>query len=182
MYYNTVHCQGTKAVLILFSCSLYSPIPQGTCAPYAEVSELCNNYINDTSYVYSIGASTQAQVDMRLSSVERFIQSQEDQEPVCVDMVARIVCNFYFPPCGSEEGVHLPLSVCKEECDYVSETCSDLWDEVHGFMMDSPNLEILFCNQTHSRFNGFVACCSGVGIQLPGMLCFLEQCKKLLKA
>lgn len=81
-------------------------------------------------------------------------------------MVSTVLCNSYFSPCGSIDGVHLPMSLCEEECIYVSDKCSELWLQVQQVMAQQ-DIEVVHCNQTTSRFNGLSACCSGFGIYIP---------------
>ena len=81
----------------------------------------------------------------------------------CQKIVSLVLCNYYFAPCGSMKGVHLPLSLCEEECAFVQKSCSDLWEKVNHIMVQR-GIEVIICEETQSRFNGVSACCSGFGI------------------
>ncbi len=130
----------------------------GTCAPYSGQFELCNNYINSSSYVYTLSTNQ--------PSVEQFdtldLIIGEDN---CRDMTMRIICNYFFAPCGSVDGVHRPISLCQDECEFVTNNCSALWDRLQRQMSSFP--ERIFCNDTLSRFGGLSTCCSGFGIVIP---------------
>lgn len=82
-------------------------------------------------------------------------------DPVCEDMVLTVICNHFFLPCGSTDGVHRPLSLCEAACDFVAETCFGLWEVAMGQDV------VITCNSTAPRFQGLSPCCSDFGIDVP---------------
>ena len=128
------------------------------------MSTLCNNYINRSSYVYTLAGSDQFKVSRKVDLLEIIVSGEDSHE--CQDLVSRIVCNYYFAPCGNSiNGVHLPLSLCREECEYVREKCFNLWMQVHQATAELDS-EIINCYDTTIRFQGMSTCCSNFGITI----------------
>ena len=135
----------------------------GTCAPYTGESNFCDNYISLSDYVFIL--SEHQNIHKNISALERIMSTSSLQ---CRDLVSAVICNYYFAPCGnSTNGVHLPLSVCQDECECVSEDCSLLWTQAQEILAEE-NLDIIDCSDTSSRFKGLSLCCSGLGINLLG--------------
>ena len=87
----------------------------------------------------------------------------------CRDLVSAIICNYFFAPCGNIiDGVHLPLSVCEEECTCVKEDCSALWRKAQQILAE--NLDMIYCSDTMTRFQGLSLCCSGLDINMFGKI------------
>ena len=132
----------------------------GMCRPYPGQIELCDNFINTTSYVYIIAEETISDLRSLLADLSAGITLATDQ-PECQTLVANVICSYYFPPCGSVNGVHLPLALCETECNYVRGACPSLWEFAQS-------KRSLFCNETTSRFQGVSLCCSDGGIIITG--------------
>ncbi len=130
----------------------------GTCAPYTASSSLCDGILSSSNYVYTLAESDQSAVTATLEPIANIVARSNDS--MCQELVSMILCNYYFAPCGSVNGVHLPLSLCEEECVLVRDNCSELWTQV----MDQQGIEVIACNETTSRFEGLSACCDGYGI------------------
>lgn len=64
--------------------------------------------------------------------------------------------------------MHLPLSVCPEECAFVRDKCVMTWEAVQDSLNLQEHLEIIDCDNTTFRFRGISSCCSGLGIPVPG--------------
>ncbi len=136
----------------------------GTCAPYSGLSPLCNNYINSSSYVYTLDETSQFLVSGQINRFGIAIDGEESTE--CRDLVSRIICNYYFAPCGNSiSGAHLPLSLCQDQCDYVMEICSNLWMRIDQEIMQQTNLDAIICNDISRHFQNLPTCCSDFGIR-----------------
>ena len=131
------------------------------CAPFTAETSLCNDIISSNSYVYTLPGSAQSSVSASLDLLVSTVAENSDSD--CRELVSTILCNYFFSPCGSTEGVHLPLSLCEEECVIVRDNCSALWTQVQE-VMEEQNIEAIVCNETTSRFNGLSACCRGIDI------------------
>ena len=86
----------------------------------------------------------------------------------CHELISKVVCHYFFAPCGENGLLHLPLSVCPEECHYVESTC------VYKFMttnnlLSNAGLNIVNCNTTSDLLQGLSPCCTDAQIELPSM-------------
>lgn len=87
------------------------------------------------------------------------------QDGKCVDLVFRIACHYYLPPCGNSVLRQSPTSVCQEECEYVKSTCLQVW-QIASVVFDLP-LSFLSCDDTSHLLFPLPSCCTGIGIELP---------------
>lgn len=83
-------------------------------------------------------------------------------EDYCHDQIYRIICNYYFIPCGNLTNTLPPSSICPEECSLVEESCPSVW-EVVRLAMDS-ELPFIDCTDTGSPLLPLPNCCTGAGI------------------
>ena len=90
------------------------------------------------------------------------------ESSACQDRIRKVVCNFFFPSCGNQSGVHRPVSVCGEECTFVAENCPEAWSGTQQVLESAGNLGGIVCNDTASRLGELSGCCSGVNIVIPG--------------
>ena len=129
----------------------------GRCALYsAQQSDLCNYIISNDSYIFTLDEYNQPSNITNLFGYE----SSYNGSVKCQEMILKIVCNYYFAPCGSSsDGIHLPISLCREECESIRSSCSDLWYRVQEIMAHQ-SFETILCNDTSSRFQGLSPCCS----------------------
>lgn len=136
----------------------------GQCAPYSQQALLCNNYYSNNSYVYTLDGIDQSELSGRVNLLNGVVSAESNTE--CQDLASRIICNYYFAPCGNSiSGIHRPLSVCQEECECVRESCLDLWGNLQQVMLEQ-ELEIIMCNSTSARFQGIATCCSSFDISI----------------
>ena len=50
------------------------------------------------------------------------------QQDNCVPSTIRLMCQYYLPSCGDRAGFRVPLPVCVEECNELSEKCPIQWN------------------------------------------------------
>lgn len=101
--------------------------------------------------------------------------------PSCADPITRVLCNYYYYPCGSNGTVHVPQYTCTDVCQYVVDTlCRAQWmmlDDVVAehvrtdpFYTNDPTLFVPKCNETYLPL-AFLElsndCCVDGGIDLP---------------
>ena len=82
----------------------------------------------------------------------------------CNNQISRLLCHYFFAPCGANGQLHLPLSVCKEECQYVQSTCETKWQIVNN-QLRSAGLSTVSCASTGALLQGLAPCCTDAGIQ-----------------
>ena len=139
-------------------------------------SNFCNDIIPSTAYVYMLAAVPQEQIVGQLDFAEIIIKTIAGEDLECLNLVKKVVCNFFFPSCGSQNGVHRPVSVCGEECTFVAESCATTWEaweasqEALRLMTgDEPALGDIDCMNTTSRVGNLSGCCSDVNVTILGM-------------
>ena len=90
----------------------------------------------------------------------------------CLTRVKKVVCNFFFPSCGSQSGLHRPVSVCGEECAFVARSCATTWESSQQALRltasNDPALGDIDCMDTASHLSNLSGCCSGVDVDIPG--------------
>ena len=137
-------------------------------------STFCNDIIPSTAYVYMLAAVPQNQIVGQLDIVEIIIKTIAGEDLECLNLVKKVVCNFFFPSCGSQSGVHRPVSVCGEECAFVAESCATIWEASQEALRlmtgDEPALGDIDCMNTTSRVGNLSGCCSDVNVTILGIL------------
>ena len=96
---------------------------------------------------------------------ERILPFLSGDEGECGDLISRVLCHYFFAPCGANDQLHLPLSVCQEECRYVQSACTNQW-RIANNLLSSAGLNTVTCNATGSLLQGLALCCVGVGIEI----------------
>jgi hypothetical protein len=137
----------------------------GRCEPYAADSDFCEDVIPNTDFVYTPLNTSQSDIITQLVVANITIQSGSAE---CQSLVKQVVCNVLLPSCGNPSGVHRPISVCSEECNYVARICADTLNDVQ-VALRLGGLEI-DCSDTTSRLSNLSGCCSNANVTLPGML------------
>ena len=85
----------------------------------------------------------------------------------CGDLISRILCHYFFAPCGANGQLHLPLTVCPDECHYVQSTCEGHWRTVNNLLITS-GLSTIGCTSTDALIQGLGSCCMDAGITIQG--------------
>ena len=132
----------------------------GTCEPYSETSELCKLYFTAEDYVF-FRESDQDELARELDSLSSVIRNQGN----CTELIAQAICYYFFAPCGSDDEVYRPTSVCSEECLYVEEACEGPWNAFRNLLQDS-SLGAMNCSATNKRLGYLSPCCIGAGIKV----------------
>ena len=83
----------------------------------------------------------------------------------CGDLISRVLCRYFFAPCGANGQLHLPLSVCQEECQYVQSACTNQW-KIANNLLNSAGLSTISCSATGSLLQGLALCCVDAGITI----------------
>ena len=82
----------------------------------------------------------------------------------CGELISRLLCHYYFAPCGANGQLHLPLAVCPDECHYVQSTCPVQWRSVIT-TLGFTGLSTVNCTDG-SLLQGLAPCCSDAGIEI----------------
>ena len=100
-------------------------------------------------------------------SLDKALSLLEMDSNECLDLIRSVICNYIFAPCGSNGTVHIPRSVCSEECNYVRSACSSQWNIIDTVL--DLGLGSINCSNTSSRLTPLTTCCIGVGIEIKGI-------------
>ena len=90
----------------------------------------------------------------------------------CHDPALRILCHYYFPPCGNSTVFEPPTSVCMETCNYLRELCPNEWNDIVAYFEEndatirSYGATFINCSNTGEYLNPLPHCCSDVGIDI----------------
>ena len=155
-------CKETKLqCLINFTCS------NGTCHKYLGQSNLCNKFHKSMDYIFT--TMDQSFLSNVLDGRVLPYLSGDDEE--CGDLISRVLCHYFFAPCGANGLLHLPLSVCQEECQYVQSACSRQWGIVNN-LLGTARLSTISCSTTGALLQGLAPCCTGAGIKIESKIFF----------
>ena len=106
---------------------------------------------------------------------QSFISTQLDErlfhvlsdDGECGDLVSRLLCHYFFAPCGANGQLHLPLAVCPDECYYVQSICPVQWRKVNN-LLPFANLDTINCSDG-SILQGLAPCCIDAEIEITCM-------------
>lgn len=166
---------------------LLAPFRFGSCQPY-DGPEMCNAYYTvGTDYVYipELRGKEQSQISNELDSAlpdsTLALASEE-----CQEKVLRVVCRYYFTPCGTETNTTVPVSVCPEECTSVSSSCPKLWDFMKNTLIEETDLQFIDCDNPSAVLQPLPHCCAGLAMSdcklsaVKGIVCIGSKSMLLL--
>ena len=96
---------------------------------------------------------------------ERILSILRGDDEECGELISRVLCHYFFAPCGANGQLHLPQSVCQEECQYVQSTCEGKWRIVNN-QLASAGLNNISCASTGALLQGLAPCCIDAGIKI----------------
>ena len=83
----------------------------------------------------------------------------------CGDLISKVLCHYFFAPCGANGSLHLPLSICSEECNYVQSACANEWRIVNN-LLNNAGITMINCKATSTLLKGLTPCCIDAGIEI----------------
>ena len=132
---------------------------------YTADTSVCSGSVKrGIDYVYARSRlGNQSTIAQLLNKNVREIESViDDHDKGCVNLVYRLLCQFYLPSCGNSTHPVRPSSICQKECDMVRKECSDTWDVVMlAFKSVSPTVD---CTDTSNLLFPVAHCCTGAGL------------------
>ena len=126
-------------------------------------SSLCSKFYTSSDYIFT--AMNQSFISSELTGRVLPLLNGDDGE--CGDLISRLLCHYFFAPCGANGQLHLPLAVCQEECQYVQSTCESYWRVVNN-QLSSSGLGTISCASTDALLRGLAPCCVDAGIEVQG--------------
>ena len=133
----------------------------GTCQRYLQQSDLCNSVYESSDYIFT--AMNQTLLSKELDGRVFPILSGE-----CGNLISKVLCHSFFPPCGANGLLHLPLTLCPDECHYVEIACAYQWVVVNNMLAGSTKLNSINCEATGALLQGLTLCCIDSGIEIKG--------------
>ena len=134
----------------------------GNCEPYMGLSDTCSKFFTkDVDFIYISKSSelTQAEIARELDSATALTISVASQS--CQDLIATLLCHYYFIPCGTNDTQTVPVTVCPDECTRVITTCNNVWTTV----LLGSELGLVDCSKPAEAVQPLPSCCSGFGIK-----------------
>ena len=148
----------------------------GNCAPYEadEESLSCDAlYTPGVDYIYlsyrRLGGDILSYRQAITASAKLLLFKFRDE---CRDPALRILCHYYFPPCGNSTVFEPPTSVCMETCNYLREICPNQWNDVEAHFeenhstVSSYGATFINCSNTGEYLDPLPYCCSDVGVDI----------------
>ena len=133
---------------------------------YTSVTSVCADVLRlgiDYIYISSrLGPqnSVSATLNKNIENAGELLSTHDEE---CMRLILRLICAYYFPPCGNATHPHPPSSICHEECVFVQERCPATWQAAALAMK---NLEpFLSCKRPSQLLHPLPNCCTGAGIQ-----------------
>ena len=144
--------------------SLYCDIVYsfGKCEVYEFPTYICNGILRhgvDFVYISNKLSSTQSNLSTTLNHKLQGFVSIHDKD--CVELVFRVMCHYYLPPCGNFTHPLPPTSLCQEECAHIQGSCPATWEAATIAFTDPPFIN---CEGTFDLLSPLPTCCTGAGI------------------
>ena len=139
-------------------------------------ARLCQVYLGGSilcDYMYNIGEHISVYIN-------RHVDSQSDltlklnkfiwvllgtTSSRCQDLIRRVLCLYYYPPCGFNGILTTPVSICPEECFYVQHECLEVWNGLETVLLEI-NLGFINCSSPGERLDYLPHCCVDAGITM----------------
>ena len=171
----------TCTLKLLYSLHAYFSTNNRACEAYSKTStqSICDTYLTELDHVYTCNQS-----EIHTLMVKLF---ELGLTPECYEPISRALCTYYYPKCGYNGTVHVPMTLCSDVCEYVSKQCSATWLVFQSYINSasfgfndndyqtcgSSLLRFPECNNTGIKdVNLTNNCCISGGIILPeGILC-----------
>jgi len=153
--------------------ALSLPPSYGVCEAYAGEAAQCNSVFRQgIDYIYIPYTRTSAD-QHRLSSLINDTTIVIDLLPVqCIPVAIKVLCTFYFIPCGNSTVFQPPVSVCSEECFHLrNDLCPNQWERALAYFAGRPDLiarglNLIDCNNSGQILEPLSHCCVNAGVTL----------------
>ncbi|XP_019858476.1 PREDICTED: fibroblast growth factor receptor 2-like isoform X1 [Amphimedon queenslandica] len=190
----SVHCQESvpneESVPNMTVCStdfneqrLTALNANGRCEPYYQRDSpaLCDSvYNSDLHYVYIPKTRFRGSQYLLRQFAEEVVGFIPTIPESCRGIAVGVLCTHYYLPCGFNDSLHLPLPICPNVCQYMSEVlCPDIWlftinylasDQIESQYRNDPGIVLPTCDNTDNLINFLNLtsdCCSNGGITVP---------------
>ena len=143
------------------------------CEAYTGEAALCNSIFREgVDYIYIPNTRTSGNQRL-LSRLFSDTTIVFDLLPMqCRDVAIKVLCTFYFIPCGTSTAFEPPVSVCSEECFHLrNNLCPTQWEQALSYFAVRPNLvevglNLIDCNSSGEILTPLSHCCVDAGVTL----------------
>ena len=159
----------------------------GNCVPYTNSSRAnpCDPLFNHgIDYVFIPFTRTSGDIDQlnrRVSDTTLIVDLITD---ACKEPARRLLCYFYYPPCGNSTVFEPPKAVCSDTCFYLrDDLCSlEFAAAIHHFnrndFLGRLGLNFIDCDDPGMFIHPLPHCCFNAGIQTCKLIIFKFLCCK----
>ena len=151
----------------------FLPSSYGVCEAYTGGVTFCNSVFRagvDLVYIpYTRTRGNQRLLSSFINDANAFVSLLPEQ---CREISIKLLCNYYFIPCGNSSVFQPPVSVCSEQCLHVrNDLCPNEWELVEEHFRNNPGLialglAFIECNDTGLILEPLPHCCTDAGITL----------------
>ena len=153
-----------------------SPYSYGNCVPYVreERGNPCDPLFRaGIDYVYVPFTRAHGNLTFLNSNVDDLNIVVELIDEPCKEVSRKIVCYFYYPPCGNSTHFEPPQAVCPEACSWAEDTlCTLEWkaarqhvDGIKDFL-DDIGLNFINCSNPSKFIDPLPHYCSDAGVNV----------------
>ena len=150
----------------------------GDCQAYQSGSTLCDSKVGKSVYINTRDGRemyTQEEVRNKLNHglvIKRFDASSSH----CQDLIQKVLCLYYYPPCNFNGTLTVPVSICPEECFYVQDTCAHAWQQLEEvFSFSGEAFELINCSYPGKILDPLPHCCVDAGITMESLTSITGQ-------
>lgn len=157
----------------IYSCSFVHACRYGNCVPFRarEEESICDDlYISGVDYIYVPQSRYHGRYSQLMADTIFFGPLLLAGLDKCYDVARRMICHFYFPPCGNSTVFELPTSVCKDTCRAVESICGEEWDNVvkmfeqNRVVLELVGQTFINCDDPGHHLNPIPYKCTDLGI------------------
>ena len=129
----------------------------GICQPYRGGSTLCDGEFDETINVHtSRNVQSQEVLTSTLNNVISF-SSFDTVSSHCQNLIRSVLCLHYYTPCGLDAAL---VSICPEECFYVQNSCSQIWNDLERLLkVSGTDLRFINCSNPGEILDPLPHCC-----------------------
>jgi len=142
----------------------------GRCEAYQGGSTLCDGELAESVDIYFIYARrvyAQARLTSQLNAIISPVFTIASTQ--CQELIKKILCLYYYTPCGVNGTLTSPVSICPEECFYVQNECTNAWNLFESLLSTSTTgLGFINCSNPGQILEPLPHCCVDAGITIPG--------------
>ena len=98
----------------------------------------------------------------------------------CREPARRLLCSFYYPPCGNATRFEPPKEVCSDTCLFLRDFCPTEWELATQFFNDDIDtniphgLNFIDCNDPGAFIHPLPHCCFDAGLDIMTLCKFIK--------